>query len=121
MAVTRPTVDDLVGWRKLQSNPTDETLAVLAEAFEGALDDIESRIDNTIVVAKGYSLLAVDNNSPPVVRLAVLMDANRLAKRSNTPTGVEGFGGTGLVVRSGVRDPDVERLIRRYIKLDGFY
>jgi hypothetical protein len=121
MAVTRPVVDDLVGWRNLASIPTPETSDQLSEAFDGAIADVESRIDNTIVVAKGYSLAAADNNYPEVVRLAVLMEANRYAKRAATPTGVEGFGGQGLVVRTGIRDPDVERLIRRYIKLDGFY
>jgi hypothetical protein len=121
MAVTRPTVDDLIGWRKLNSVPTDETLAVLNEAFEAAVEDVESRIDNTIVVAKGFSLAAADNNYPQVVRTAVLMEANRYAKRAATPTGVEGFGGQGLVVRVGMLDPDVERLIRRFRLLTGFY
>lgn len=113
MAVTRPTVDDLIGWLKLQTAPSDETLAVYTEAFDGAIDDIESRIN----LPAGTT----DDNYPQRVRTAILMEAARLAKRSTSPEGTAGFGGDGIVVRVLGSDPDIERLIRRYLKLTGFY
>ena len=112
MAVSRPTVDDLIGWLKPQSAPSPESLAVYTEAFDAALDDIESRIN----LPAGTT----DANYPQRVRTAIVMEASRLAKRSTSPEGTAGFGGDGLVVRVLGTDPDIERLLRRYLKLDGF-
>lgn len=111
MAV-KPTTDDLIGWRKLQTAPDDATLAVLTEAFETALDDVESRIDLPVGTT--------DDVYPQRVRTAIILTANRLAKRGAAPSGVEGFGGDGVVVRLSALDADVEHLIHRYLKVDGF-
>lgn len=112
MAVTRPTVDDLVGWQKLNNAPSDETLAVLAECMDTALDLVESRVD----LPDGTT----DDDYPQRIRSAVLLTAARLAKRSTSPEGVAGFGDLG-VVRIMQVDPDVERSIMRFLKTDGFY
>lgn len=112
MAVTRPTVDDLVGWLNLQTDPSDEASAVYIEAMDVALDVIESRVN----LPDGTT----DDDYPQRLRTAVLLTAARLAKRSTSPEGVAGFGDFG-VVRIMQVDPDVERLISRYLKLDGFY
>lgn len=120
MGVARPTSDDLVGFLKLQTPPSEQAMAGYEEAMTGALDDIESRISAAFVAADGFSLDQADNNYPPRVRLAVLMDAARLAKRATSPEGVAGMSELGISVRILSNDPDIERLIRRFLKLDGF-
>ena len=120
MGVSKPTVDDLIGWLKLQSPPAADTMAVYGEAFDGALDYIESRVDNTLIVAQGAGDLTDDANYPQRVRLAVIMAAAKLAKRSTAPEGVAGFGGDGFVVRLLGTDADVEGLIARFVKVTGF-
>ncbi len=109
---TKPNTDDLIGWLKLQSPPDPDTLAVYDECVAGAIEDIESRIN----LPEGTT----DDNYPRKVRVAVLMDAARLAKRSTSPEGVAGLSDIGAVVRVLGKDPDIERLIVRYLKLDGF-
>lgn len=113
MAVSRPTVDDLLGWIKLQQAPSEEALAVYTESMDVALDLIESRID----LPEGTS----DTDYPQRVRSAVILTAARHAKRAQTPEGVMGTGPDLAVVRVGSFDPDVERLIARYRKVNGFY
>jgi hypothetical protein len=118
MAVSRPTTDDLVGWIKPQSAPSDETLAVYDEAMDSALDYIESRINLPSTVDGSAESNA---NYPQRIRTAILLTAARLAKRSTSPEGVAGMSDLGAVVRVLPADPDVERLIMRFLKLDGFY
>lgn len=120
MGLSRPTVDDLVGWLKLQSDPDSPTLAVYNECFTAAIDDIESRVSSDFVIADGFSLVEGDDNYPPRVRTAVLIKAARLAKRSTSPEGVAGMSEYGVVIRIMSNDPDIEGLITRYKKLDGF-
>lgn len=108
----KPTVDDLVGWLNLQSAPNDQTMAVYGECFDAALDDIESRIN----LPAGTT----DADYPQRVRAAVLLMASRLAKRSTSPEGVAGMSELGIAIRILSNDPDIERLIRRFLKLDGF-
>ena len=120
MAVVRPTVDDLIGWLKLQTAPDDADYAVYVEAFDAAQADVESRLNNDLVVGAGYSLVAEDDNYPPQVRSATLLAASRLAQRSETPNGTMGFGGDGIIVRIGKLDPDVEWQLRHFKKV-GFY
>lgn len=113
----KPTTDDLIGWLKLQTAPSSEALAIYTEAFDAALVDIESRIDNTLIIAQGAGDLTNDANYPQGVRTAVIMEAARLAKRSTSPEGSAGFGGAGIVIQVLGTDPDIERLIRRYLKI----
>lgn len=120
MGVARPTSDDLVGFLKLQTPPSDQAMAGYDEAMDAALDDVESRISSAFVVDDDFSLVAADNNYPPRVRLAVLLSAARLAKRATSPEGVAGMSELGISVRILSNDPDIERLIRRFLKLDGF-
>lgn len=117
---TKPIIDDLIGWLKLQSTPSDESLAVYQECFDAAVDDIESRIDNVFVLAQGAGDLTDDGNYPQKVRTAELLLASRLAKRQTSPEGVAGMSDMGVVVRILGTDPDIERLIRRFLKMDGF-
>lgn len=102
--MARPTVTDLLAWIKLQGNPTPETKAVYQECIDTALELIEERID-----------LPAYAQYPARARMAVLMQAARLAKRSTSPEGVAGFGDFG-VVRVTDLDPDVEALIERLLK-----
>lgn len=95
-------------------------MAVYGESFDAAVDDIESRISSAFVIADGFSLVESDDNYPPRVRTAVLLMASRLAKRATTPSGVEGLSELGVVVRAMSNDPDVERMIARYKRMDGF-
>lgn len=48
------------------------------------------------------------------VQHAVLMLANRLYKRRQSPDGTSGFGGDGLVVRVIANDPDIRALLERH-------
>lgn len=120
MAVSRPTTDEFVGWLKLNTPPSDATLAIYNECFDASIDDIESRVDSVFVIAGGYSLLEADENYPPRLRTAVLLMASRLSKRQTSPEGVAGMTDLGVVVRILARDPDVEHLITRYKRMDGF-
>lgn len=117
MAVSRPTVDDLVGWLKLNSPPDDPTMAVYGECFDAAVDDIESRINLPALVD---GVAQSDDNYPQRVRTAVLLMAARLAKRSTSPEGVAGMSDLGIAIRIMSNDPDIERLIARFKRLDGF-
>lgn len=109
---TKPDVNSLIGWLKLQSPPTPDTLAVYETCIEVAIEDIESRIN----LPAGTT----DENYPTKIAAAIIMNAARLAKRSTSPEGVAGMSDIGAVVRILSRDPDVERLVSRYLKLDGF-
>ena len=109
---TKPTTDDLVGWLKLQSAPSTETLAVYQECMDAAIDDIESRVKLPVGTT--------DDVYPQRLRTAILLLASRLAKRSTSPEGVSGLSDIGAVVRILSSDPDIERLIRRFLRLDGF-
>ena len=119
MAV-KPTVSDLVGWLKLQSTPDDPTLAVYQEALDAAIEDIESRCDNTFVLATGDGDMKDPANYPQKMRTAVLINASRINKRPGSPEGVAGMSDLGVVVKIMGMDPDVERLIRRYRTMNGF-
>ena len=48
------------------------------------------------------------------VQSAVLMLASRLYRRRQSPEGVAGFGGEGLVIRVMAQDPDINRLLERH-------
>ncbi len=114
----KPTITDLVGWLKLQSTPNAADLAVYQEALDTSFDDVESRISNDFVIADGAGDLTDPSHYPQKVRTAVLMNATRLAKRSTSPEGVAGMSELGAVVRILGLDPDIERLIRRYRRLE---
>jgi hypothetical protein len=49
----------------------------------------------------------------------VLLTAARLAKRSSSPEGVAGWGDFGAIRITAI-DADVETLLARLLKLDGF-
>lgn len=51
------------------------------------------------------------------VQQAVLMLANRLYKRRQSPEGTAGFGADGLVVRIMANDPDVKALLERHLDM----
>ncbi len=109
---TKPTTDDLIGWLKLQSPISEESQEVYDECIAVAIDDIESRVN----LPDGTT----DEDYPQKLRTAILMDAARIAKRSTSPEGVAGMSDLGAVVRILGTDPDIERLIARFKKWDGF-
>lgn len=53
----------------------------------------------------------------PEVQQAVLMLANRIYKRRQSPEGTAGFAADGLVVRIMANDPDVRALLDRHIDM----
>jgi hypothetical protein len=110
--VTKPAVEDLVAWLKLQTEPDEASTLVYEECLATAVDEIESRCK---VPAD-----ATDLDYPQRLRTAELLLAARLAKRSTSPEGVAGLSDIGAVVRILSRDPDIESLVRRFLKLDGF-
>lgn len=116
MPVTRPDINDLVGWLGLRS-PVPATICVqLTEAITAALRVVESRIDMPACVDDDDES---DDNYPPDVRTAILLVAARLNKRVGSPEGVSGFGELG-VVRITQTDPDVINLLVPYWRWDGF-
>lgn len=48
---------------------------------------------------------------PPEVALAILLWANRLVARRNSPTGIVGIDETGQATLAPSRDPDIARLL----------
>lgn len=116
----KPVIGDLIGWLKLQSDPNEATKAVYQEALDVAIDDIETRCDNAFVLATGDGDMLDAENYPRKMRVAILMDAARIAKRSTSPEGVAGMSDLGTVIRILGSDPDIERFIARYKKMDGF-
>lgn len=112
---TRPTVGDLISFVSLY-DPNDRVTDAFGEVLATALALIESRVN----LPAAFEAATPDENAyPQEIALAVLLTAARLAKRSSSPEGVSGFGDLG-VVRIGKNDPDVETLITRFKKLDGF-
>lgn len=108
----KPGTDDLIGWLRLQTDPSEDAYAVYEEAMEAAIADIEGRVD----LPAGTDA----THYPQEIRTAILLDAARLAKRSTSPEGVAGMADIGAVVHIVGRDPDIERLIMRFRKLTGF-
>lgn len=53
----------------------------------------------------------------PDVQEAILLVASRLYKRRQSPEGVSGFTGEGIVVRVTAMDPDVRVLLDRHLDL----
>jgi hypothetical protein len=53
----------------------------------------------------------------PDVQEAILLFASRLYKRRQSPEGVGGFTGEGIVVRLPGDDPDIRRLMDRHLDL----
>lgn len=54
--------------------------------------------------------------TPDEIRVAARIQASRIYHRRNSPQGVAGFGDLGVVRVSNRVDPDVEMLVRPYIK-----
>lgn len=92
--------------------PTDVTIASVTNGTTAVL----SAAATGTGTAQSFVIAAY----PQKLRTAILLTAARLAKRSTSPEGVVGFGDLGIV-RFLARDPDVEALILRLLKLDGFY
>lgn len=116
----KPEVADLVGWLKLQTDPDEATTAVLQECLDTAIEDVESRITLPEFWPADSEDPLTDANYPQRVRMAELLLASRLNKRASSPEGVAGLSDLGAVVRILGTDPDIERLLARFLSLDGF-
>lgn len=116
---TKPVVADLVAYLKLRSPVPDDTCAELTDALCTAIEDVVAMIDNTFVVAQGAGDITDDATWPWRARRAVMLVAARYAKRPSSPEGVAGFGELG-VVRVTPTDPDVQHLLGRFLRVDGF-
>jgi hypothetical protein len=78
--------------------------ALLADALQTAAEHIQAA-----VYPESW------NTSP--VQHAVLLLANRLYKRRQSPEATAGFGAEGLVVRIMASDPDVKALLERHLDM----
>ena len=116
----RPTADDMPGFLGLQTDPSDRAMALYDEAMAAAIDELESRISADFVEADGFSLDEGTTDYPPSLRFAVMMEASRFRKRSSSPEGVAGMSELGILVRIMGTDYDIERCIRRWLKMGGF-
>lgn len=76
--------------------------AVLSEVLEVATAHVAGRV---------YP----DDMPADDVQYAILLLANRLYKRRQSPEGTAGFGGEGVVVRILSNDPDVRILLERHL------
>lgn len=116
----KPVIGDLVAWLNFPTAPGAPALVQLNEALASAIAVIESRIDNTLVIAQGDGDLTAPTNYPQKARTAILILASRYNQRPGAPQGTAGFGFDGAVMRLLSNDPDVEVLIARYLRVDGF-
>lgn len=103
-----PDYSDLANWIGITGSQVAAAEDQLTECIDAAVDEILDRcLDGTVTAL------------PAQVRTAMLMYGSRIYKRKTSPEGVAGFGDLG-VVRISNMDVDVEALIGRYLRLDGF-
>lgn len=117
--MSAPTLDDLREWVSAGAQPATPDAATtsrLAAALAAAVEGIEGRCKAQYVDDEDDDFEAY----PESIRLAILMEANRLYMRASSAQGVAGFGDLGGVFRVLSTDPDVEALLGRYLRLDGF-
>lgn len=119
MALARPVVNDLVAWLNLNA-PTPSECVQLSQSLAAAVKVIESRVSNAFIIAQGDGDLTSGTTYPQQEFTAILILASRYNKRPGAPQGTAGFGVDGAVMRLLSNDPDVEVLIGRHLKLDGF-
>lgn len=95
------TLDDLAVWRGIDAPavPSDE-----ATLWQAVIDAVEFHF------AECYTVPLLWESARPDIRLALLMQCNRLLKRPDSPEGVAGFAEFG-VVRIGRFDPDIDDLL----------
>ena len=89
----------------------------LQDCLDAALDYVEERIDPTQLSA-GQSLDPATVNYPIAARNAVHLQAARWYKRRTSPEGISTFEGGAIRMTS--LDPDIEVLISRIAKVEGF-
>lgn len=113
-----PTLDDLQAWMgsDAPASPTASQALRLESAHAAAVESVEGRclaryVDPDDDDFDGY---------PEAIRTAILLKGHRLYKRSSSPEGVAGFDAQGEAFRILASDPDIEALIGRYLRLDGF-
>lgn len=99
-----PTPAELGAWLKIPADTITAKTAELTLCLEAAIDDLTERCN----------LPAAWNRK---VKLACLMQAARYWKRKDSPEGVAGFGDLGPI-RVMSFDPDVERMVGRYLKFE---
>lgn len=107
-----PTFDDLADWVSI-TNTTQPVEDQLTECIDAAVEEILSRCRADVVTGTS------NDEVPQCVRTAMLLYGGRLYKRKQSPEGIAGFGDLG-VVRIMALDYDVESLISRYVRMDGF-
>jgi hypothetical protein len=100
----RPTPSELAAWLKIPGDLDAAREAQLQMCIDAAIDYIEDRCE-------------LPNAWNQRIRLAVLMQAARWHKRKDSPEGVAGFGEMGAV-RVMSLDPDIERILSRYLKFE---
>lgn len=103
---TKPTPAELAAWLDIPTTPplSAEKTVQLQLCIDTAVDDIDERC-------------WLPSPWPTKVKTAVLMQAARYYKRKGSPEGVAGFNDFG-VVRVSTLDPDVEKLVGRYLKVE---
>lgn len=62
-----------------------------------------------------YERVYAAHQGHPDVQLGILLRSSRLYKRRQSPEGIAGFGGEGVVVRLVRGDPDEEDLLERHM------
>lgn len=97
------TVEELKEWMDLPANAGDD--ATLTQCLTVAQSHMVQRLDADLLTEAAIPPAEV----PEDVKLALLMRANSLYRRRQTPEGVQGVGDFA-VIRVGRTDPDVERL-----------
>jgi len=99
-----PTTAELAAWIKIPGELDEAKETTLQLCIDAAVDDMEDRCD-------------LPNAWNAKVRLACVMHAARYYKRKDSPEGVAGFGEFGPV-RVSSFDPDVERILGRFLKFE---
>jgi len=103
-----PTLEDYKAFARIEDQEDD---ALILQALEAVQVNVEERIGPHAYLG---GLPGGDIKSD--VAYAVLLWTNRLVKRRNSPEGVVGTSLDGIVADIGRTDPDVNRLIERYVE-----
>lgn len=94
-------IADLDALRRYVGAVSTQDDALLQERLDVARAWIEGRVMATSI-------------GEDAVEEAILLLANRLYKRRQSPEGTAGFGGEGVVVRILNSDPDIRALLERH-------
>jgi hypothetical protein len=107
----RPTVSDLTAWLGFTPQPGSQDDTAMQICYRTALEAVESRL-------RADAIPDAADEYPDLVFTAVVMQGAALWKRRNTPEGISFFEGGAIRLQN--LDPNIEAMLQRFVRLDGF-